>query len=529
MCIRIEDNGGGIDPEKIKAKAVANGLIQQAEAATMSTSDALRLIFAPGFSTAAAITDVSGRGVGMDVVRTNIEQIGGTVDIESEKGAGSAIHITLPLTLAIIPSMIVGSSSEKYAIPQTNIAELVRIPESEVSTRIGSVHGADVLRLRGSLLPLVRLQEVLGIEESPDARGGVNIIVVESGPYRYGIAVDRLFDSEEIVVKPLGKQLKELTYLAGATILGDGHVALILDVAGIAGKANLRSCEELEVDAKGKVSSEEVGEKHRLLLFDNAPTDHFAIPMACISRIERTRTEDILDMGGKSLLPYRGGTLPLMFLEDCITADPRQSDLTHVYVVVFAAGSRELGLVTPLLRDICNVELEVDAASLREPGVAGVIVVNDTPTRLLDMGELTRNVNPEWAQREDTAPEPDGKLLLVAEDSAFFRTHVERTLVDEGFQVMTAVDGQDAWEKLQECEPLPAAIVTDVEMPRMNGLELCRHVRSHSRTSQLPVIALTSLASDEDKARGRDAGVNSYQVKMDRESLVQALTTYCVN
>lgn len=529
VCIRIEDDGGGIDPAKIKAKALSNGLISEAEANSMSIADTLRLIFAPGFSTAAAVTDVSGRGVGMDVVKTNIEQIGGTVDVESELGQGSAIHITLPLTLAIIPSMIVGCGPDKFAIPQSSIAELVRVPIAEFNERIGNVQGAEVLRIRGALLPLVRLNKVFRIEEpetTAEERRSIHVIVVESGQFRYGVAVDELFDSEEIVVKPLGRQLKDLGYLAGATILGDGHVALILDIAGIAAHANLRSCEDLDT-VKGIKQDNSYSEKHRLLLFNNAPDEQFAIPMACVSRIERTPVGDILDVGGRLILPYRGGTLPLLSIEEHITARPRSAEISHVFIVVFSVGGqREIGLIAPELKDICNVELEVDCGSLREPGVAGVIVVDELPTRLLDLNEMTKSAHPEWMDRE-TPVQSDGKHILIAEDSAFFRRHVEQTIKDEGYAVTTAVDGQDAWEKLQEMRPLPTVVVTDVEMPRMTGLEFCKCIRANERTCNLPVIALTSLASEEDVQRGKDVGIDDYQVKLDKTNLLASIAKYC--
>ncbi len=530
VCVRIEDNGGGIDSERIKAKAVANGLIGEAEAASMSVSDALRLIFAPGFSTAAEVTDVSGRGVGMDVVRTNIEQIGGTVDIESELGQGSAMHITLPLTLAIIPSMIVGCGQEKFAIPQTNIAELVRVPLAELGERIGNVQGAEVLRLRGALLPLVRLGKVLDIDENEDAvQRSINIIVVESGQFRYGVAVDELYDSEEIVVKPLGRELKELSYLAGATILGDGHVALILDISGIAIHADLGSCEEINGQKGQDDATTDSDETHRLLLFNNAPDEQFAVPMACVSRIERTPVDEILNVGGKSLLPYRGGTLPLLSIEEYISAKPRSSDFTHLSVVVFNVGDREIGLISPLLNDICDVELKVDGGTLREPGVAGVIVVDGQTTRLLDLLEMTKAAHPEWVEKYESDAEPDGEHILIAEDSAFFRRHVEQTLIDEGYTVTTACDGQDGWEKLQEMHPLPTLVVTDVEMPRMSGLEFCKAIRDDSRTDSLPVIALTSLASDDDIERGKNVGVDDYQVKLDKTNLLEAIARYAKN
>ncbi len=537
VCIRIEDNGAGIDPARIKAKALSNGLISEAEAAAMSLNDTLRLIFAPGFSTAAEVTDVSGRGVGMDVVKTNIEQIGGTVDIESELGVGSAIHITLPLTLAIIPSMIIGCGEEKFAIPQTNISELVRVPAAECHERIGHVQGAEVLRLRGALLPLVRLSKLFNTDtlsasdESNDngvmeAPRNLNVIVVESGQYRYGVAVDALYDSEEIVVKPLGRQLKELNYLAGATILGDGRVALILDITGIALHANLRSCEELNETESDLPNGALSADIHRLLLFANAPREHFAIPMACVSRIERTATKDIIEVGGRLLLSYRGSTLPLLALEEYITARPREAELEHLFVIVFEVSNREVGLIAPSLNDICNVALQVDDSALREPGVAGVLVIDECPTRLLDLMALSRTAYPEWAEQTPQLAAAASKHILIAEDSAFFRRHVQQTLTDEGYTVTAAEDGQEGWETLKEMNPLPDLVVTDVEMPRMSGLDLCKAIRGDQRTRGLPVIALTSLASDADIARGKAVGIDDYQVKLDKANLLTSIAHY---
>jgi two-component system, chemotaxis family, sensor kinase CheA len=535
VCVRIEDNGGGIDPARIKAKALSNGLISEAEAAAMSLNDTLRLIFAPGFSTAAQITDVSGRGVGMDVVKTNIEQIGGTVDVESELGKGSAIHITLPLTLAIIPSMIVGCGDSKFAIPQANIVELVRIPATEVPERVGAVQGAEVLRLRGALLPLIRLNGVFGLDEVDQSvsRGNMHIIVVETGHYRFGVQVDALFDSEEIVVKPLGRQLRDLDYLAGATILGDGRVALILDIMGLAAHANLRTCEELleiaDSDQKDQFSSE----VHRMLLFNNAPSEQFAIPMACVSRIERSNVNDFHYVGGSALLPYRGATLPLLFLENHISAAPRQADLEHLFVIVFSIGTREVGLAAPILKDIRNVALQVDDSAVCEPGVSGIFVLDNQPTRLLDLIGLIRSCHPEWIKQAQPASSakqesesPASKLVLFAEDSSFFRRHVEQTLSEEGYELVTAVDGKDAWEKLQQMDPLPRLVLTDVEMPNMSGLELCKAVRGDARTKHLPVIALTSLASETDISRGKDVGVDDYQIKLDKTNLLASIARH---
>lgn len=532
VCIRIEDDGGGMNPNKLKDKAIEKGLISVEQAAMMTDGEALRLIFAPGFSTAAEVTDVSGRGVGMDVVRTNIEQLGGTVDVESVLNQGSAIHITLPLTLAIIPSMIVGCAGERYAIPQASIAELVRVPTSEFDTKIGRVHGAEVLRLRGALLPLVRLDKALGLrseEELSTRNANANILVLETGQMRYGLVVDTLHDNEEIVVKPLGKHVKELGYLAGATILGDGYVALILDVVGLAMQSNLRNVETNINKALEDEDRSLADEVHRLLLFANHPDELFAIPMAMVARIERIRSDEVKTVGNQNLLIYRGNTLPLLRVEECIQARPAEPDLQHVFVVVFKVHDRELGLIAPSLRDIRDIQMRIDSRTLKEPGVLGTTIVDNVTTRLLDLMDLAHHMHPEWFQQETSISSAESEnedqmpTILLAEDSDFFRNHVTKTLENEGYKVIGAVDGRDAWESLQNIFDQIDLIITDIEMPNMNGLELAKAVRSREITADLPIIALTSLATDDDRERGSRAGINEYQVKMDPARLMEAV------
>ncbi|MCU0710680.1 MAG: chemotaxis protein CheW [Pirellula sp.] len=529
VCIRIEDDGAGMDPVKLKTKAIEKGIISVEQAALMTENEAYRLIFAPGFSTAAQVTDVSGRGVGMDVVKTNIEQLGGTVDIESEVGKGSAVHITLPLTLAIVPSMIIGCAGERYAVPQANIVELVRVPEGEMQQRIGVVQGAEVLRLRGALLPLVRLDRTLKLRaaNSKDRPSSANILVLETGQIRYGLLVDSLFDNEEIVVKPLGKHVRDLGYLAGATILGDGYVALILDVMGIAMQCNLRSIEAQSNKAEEVI--EHGDEVHRLLLFTNHESELFAVPMAMVARIERVSSSDLSVVGSQNLLIYRGQSLPILRLEQNISARAPDEEQEKVFVVVFRVQDREIGLVAPALRDIRDIQMKIDAKTLREPGVLGTTVVDNTTTRILDPLELVRIKYSEWFEEEFTVSGDvaDGPTtVLLAEDSDFFRNHVTRTLENEGFKVIGAVDGRDAWDHLQVVFDEIDVIITDIEMPRMNGLEFARAVRSTPNFSNLPIIALTSLAGDQDRQRGAEVGIDDYQIKMDPARLVDSVRKF---
>jgi len=525
--IDICDDGGGIDTNRLKEKAVSKGIISKDRAAQMSERDAVWLIFHPGFSTAEKVSDVSGRGVGMDVVRTNIEKIGGAVDIESTLGKGTSVQITLPLTLAIIPSMLIRSCNRRFAIPQVNIVELVRVRASEAAQRISKIKGARVLRLRGTLLPLLNLDQALNFGDRQDAddnEGARQIVVVESGQFRYGLIVDEIDDSEEIVVKPLGRHLKSCGCLAGATILGDGHVAPILDVSGIAAQTDLRTHEQANQVENQLDANSHASERQSLLMFTNAPNEQFAIPMNLISRIERIRTEQIDTVGGQELLQYRGTSLPLLAIDAHIQAQPRPA-MDNVHVVVFQIHGREIGLIAAELNDIREVAAEIDGNTFREPGVAGSIVVDDKTIRIIDLYELAFSAHPKWFEDKPKAPAAAEVpfQILLAEDSSFFRKQAKEYLESEGFHIIEAEDGAQAWEHLNSGEYAVDLVITDIEMPRMNGFDLTRNIKSSPDHRHLPVIALTSLASDEDQRRGVEAGVDDYQIKMDRERVMSAV------
>ncbi len=567
--IAIQDDGAGINGDKLKEKAVAKGLITSDQAHEMSERDAVRLIFHPGFSMAEVVSDVSGRGVGMDVVKTNIEKLGGTVDIDTEVGVGTTVQIKLPLTLAIIPSLVVRGGEDRFAIPQVNISELVRIRPNEVARKIERVKDAEVLRLRGNLLPLLRLSTAMGMQSKyldpqpaelkdshrerivdrrePDdaavveheksrsgtprrqntAAGALNIIVVEAGHLRYGLIVDALHDSEEIVVKPLGRHMKDSPCLAGATILGNGNVALILDVAGIASKSQLSAPEE--DTARGeKVSGESVSdESQSVLLFTNDPSEQFGAPMGLITRIERIRSEQIDSVGGQEVLQYRGSTLPLLTLESQIKAKPRPEQ-PKLYVVVFSISGREVGLIAPQLVDIREIPAEMDAVTFSEPGVLGSVIADGKTTRLIDLFALAEKAHPEWFADRQSVETTQGETptLLLVEDSGFFRSQLTSFMESEGYQVVACEDGLVAWGTLQDPEQCFDLVVTDIEMPNMNGLGLARKIKGDPLFAHLPIVAVTSLASEEDIQRGFEAGIDDYQIKLDREKLVASVARH---
>ncbi|MEZ6115004.1 MAG: chemotaxis protein CheW [Pirellulaceae bacterium] len=523
VCIDVIDNGRGIDPAKIKEKAVVKGVLSADEADQMSDRDAIRLVFHPGFSTAEQVTDVSGRGVGMDVVRANIERLGGTVDIESEVGEGTSIRIVLPLTLAIIPSLIVISAGRRFAIPQINILELVRISPYDQGKRIGKVKNSQVLRLRGELLPLVRLSDALEQPSDPDepdsAAKPTSIVVVETGVCQFGVIVDELRDSEEIVVKPLGQHLKECRSLDGATILGDGQIAWILNVAGLAEKCRMKLAQEEASRLAESVSKRRIDDvRQRIVVFSNNANDRLAVPMDVVVRIDRIRLEDVEVVGTQSYVRTADGTLPILELSNAIACNAFEWQ-SRINVVVFEIGGREVGLLANTIHDITKLPETIDEMTFCQDGVIGSIVENKLPVRLLDIYRITRILEPSWFENY-RATQNCRKTVLVVEDSDFFRRQVCKTLRQDGFTVVGARDGQEAWDLLRSQAHEFSLVVTDVEMPNLNGLELCRLIKQSDEFGQLPVIMLTSLGSDKSIQLGVEVGADEYHVKMNQDQLL---------
>jgi two-component system chemotaxis sensor kinase CheA len=401
--IEISDDGAGLDSEKIRKKALEKGLLAAEQAARLSEREAVNLIFLPGFSTAEKVTNVSGRGVGMDVVKTNIEKIGGTVDIQSKAGAGTTVRMKIPLTLAIIPALIVTSSGERYAIPQVNLLELVRIEGEDARKKIELIQGVPVYRLRGRLLPLVHLDRELQVErdvkkKAPADRDAVNIVVLQADGRPFGLIADEINDTEEIVVKPLGKQLKGIKAFAGSTIMGDGRVALILDVIGIAQSSNVvneaRARTLAEKEAEMAAAEEE---KQTLLLFAGPDDARMAVPLDHVGRLEEFPLSSVERAGAREVVQYRDEILPLMFLSDVI--EERRSRMRHTAAlakerspeklqgIVYSEEGKRVGIVIERILDIVEETIRVKSAPSRS-GVLATAVVQGRVTELLDMPAL---------------------------------------------------------------------------------------------------------------------------------------------
>jgi two-component system chemotaxis sensor kinase CheA len=357
----------------------------------MSDRESLNLIFLPGFSTAAKVTSVSGRGVGMDVVKTNVEKIGGTVDVHSTVGHGTALKIKIPLTLAIIPALIVTSHTERFAIPQVNLLELVRLAPEQAATQVEHIHGAPVYRLRGNILPLVYLQRTLEFPSAPDSAGEpVNIVVLQADERQFGLVVDSVCDTEEIVVKPLGKELKGLSVFAGATIMGDGRVALILDVMGIAERANVISAardRNMTDGAKKELSRERA--KRTVLLFGVHGEERMAIPLSMVARLEEFPRSRVERSNGKHVVQYRGRILPLLDLSGAIGEDATAAPLQ---VIVYSEQGRSVGLVVEQILDVVEESVE-DEHQLVASGLA---VIAGRVTDLVNVRDLILASDPQF-------------------------------------------------------------------------------------------------------------------------------------
>jgi two-component system chemotaxis sensor kinase CheA len=586
VVIEISDDGKGLDGEALAESAVNKGLLTAEQVKLMSEKEKINLIFLPGFSTAAKVTDVSGRGVGMDVVKTNLDQLGGHVDITSEVGRGTTISIKLPLTLAIIPCQIIMTGGERYAIPQVNLEELLRIPASQVKERVERVGDAEVVRLRGNLLPLIRLSDVIGLDrtywdnneeefkedrreqisdrrgkESPlfghetgeerkkkkqqtpnrsvidrrnSASSALNIVVVSTGSMKYGLVVDRLLDSEEIVIKPLGRHLQQCKGYAGATIMGDGRIALILDVSNLARIANLTSLDgsdraaEVASAAEDAIKSQK--DKQALLIFKSSESEQFGVPLNQVERIEKIKLSDIEELGGKRVMKYREGSLSLIRVDDVAMVQPL-ADIDNLLVIVFNVANRNVGLLAVGPIDAIEISVDIDDVTLKQTGIMGSAIIDTHTTMLVNIFELVQTLFPEWfenMEKYEFGEDEDGvaPTILLAEDSNFFRNQVKSYMTESGYDVIEAEDGKIGWELLQQNKDLISMVITDIEMPNMNGFELTKTIRSDPRFTGIPVIALTTLASEEDVAKGMSVGVDEYHIKLDKERLMASVHHY---
>jgi len=523
--IEVSEDGQGINSGLVKKKALDQNLITQDEAKTMSQRDINKLIFLPGFSTAKIVTDISGRGVGMDVVKNNIENLGGVVEIESVEGKGTTIILKLPLTLAIIPCLKVSVEKEVFAIPQTNLIEIVQSSKKDIKSKIEKIGSAEVLRLRGNLIPLIRLGIVLGIDSNKAKKSDhFNIVLLQAGTLIYGLVVDEFSDSEEIVVKSLGKLFNNCKCYAGATILGNGNVALILDVAGIARYTNIEILKETTEEKN--VSNKKIEQLLQpFLLFKNNEDEEFAIALNKVSRIEKVEASRIEKIKNEYFMQYREGILSLISLEQAVDIKPKIKK-DQYEIIVLKTGSKKMGLWVDQVLDIIQVGACFDGESVGDKCLPNVLIFQNKTIFVIDIDEVILKIHPDWLDYKIQHDKQNKKTILFIEDSNFFRNQMRDLLIGEGFEVIEAENGQKGLDLFLEKRDKIDLVLSDIEMPVMNGLELVSKIRKIITKEKLPVFALTTLAEDTEIQKGLDAGFNEYLIKLNKENLLSVIKRY---
>jgi two-component system chemotaxis sensor kinase CheA len=532
IVIEVGDDGRGLHVERIRNKIIANGLATETDLAGMTDQQIQAFIFRAGFSTAAAVTSVSGRGVGMDVVKTNIERIGGTVDVASEPGAGTVFSVKIPLTLAIVSALIVEVCGERYAIPQISVVELVRaqtarsegLPADRQSsdTMIEQINQTPVLRLRDHLLPLIDLGDLLKLRAPGQPDGAtaesLYIVVVQVGGSRFGLIVARVFDTEEIVVKPVAPILRHIPLFSGNTILGDGSVIMILDPNGIARSTGIGSRHSAaSAEPVSVADTQSSAQKMALLLFRAGDAHSKAVPLNLVSRLETVERGSIEYPGGQAMIQYRGKLMPLVGME--AAADPASGPATQP-VLVFADGNRAMGLMVDEIVDVVEDHLKVEL-STDQPGFLGTAIVDGKATDILDTSFWLQRAFKDWFGA-NPASRADPQLVLMVEDSAFFRSLIIPALSAEGYHV-TAVDNPVVALAMRNAGRTFDLILSDIEMPEMDGLAFVREIRARGPWANLPVIALSSRSSVKAVEMGREAGFDNYISKFDKKTLLEAV------
>ena len=524
IVIEVADDGRGLDAQKIRAKAIENGLATQAEVDRLSDADIYKFIFRPGFSTAQAISGVSGRGVGMDVVRNNIELIGGTVELKSSSPSGTTFTIKIPLTLAIMAALIVEASGQRFAIPQYSVIELVRTGNAS-GHDVELINDTAVLRLRDKLLPLLDLAQLLRLESSRTtlervANRVLTVVVIQVGARLFGVLVDSVFRTEEIVVKPMSSLLRDVGMFSGNTILGDGSVIMIIDpnalgsvVGAVEGQADLAS-------AAPTVEVATTENKTALLLFRAGSSAMKAVPLSLITRLEEIERDTIEHCNGEDVVQYRGALMPLVYMQD--EARGRADGVQPV--LVFTEGGKPVGLAIDEIVDIVEEQLDIELKT-EAPGVIGAAIVKGKAAEIIDVSHYLGHGLGHRLDSKQSVGSREIRLLLV-DDSQFFRNMLAPLLKASGYDVTLAASADEALA-LKDSGASFDLIVSDLDMPGMDGIALAERIKADPKWEGIPLIALSSHTSPRLIEKSRAAGFVSYVGKFDRQMLMGTLQDCC--
>ena len=542
VVIEVADDGAGILLGPVRAKALASGLVSGPDLAAMGDADALRLVMRPGFSTASTVTATSGRGVGMDVVKANIDQIGGSIDLQTTAGRGTTVTIRIPLTLAIVSALIVAAGGERFALPQINVVELVQAQnaiagEASIGPVVEHVGGAPVLRLRDRLLPLLDLSDLLQLGPPAASRSTsvvvieitvvvieITVVVIEVSGTMVGLVVDRVFDTEEIVVKPVAPLLRHITLFSGNTILGDGAVIMILDPAGIARAGGVAAVPLVD---RRNVIPANLAPSTAMLLFRAGDQGAKAIPLALIARLEDLPQDRIEFAAGHPVTQYRGQLMKLLPI--CGRIDLTRA--RHSVLVLRddeqhtpdARGGRCLGLVVDSILDVVDTSAAIEMMGDR-PEFLGTAVIAGRSTDIVNVGHFLTQAHGDWfGERVAAGPSAMRPArILVVEDSEFFRQLLVSALGSAGYDVTVAASAGTALRRRDAGEQFDL-LLSDIEMPDMDGITFARLLRAGGPWAGLPMVALSSHSGPDQMRQARQAGFTDYIAKFDRASLLASL------
>lgn len=569
ILIEVEDDGKGIDPDAVRGKAIEKKLITETEADLLSDKDIIQFIFHPGFSTKAQTTKLSGRGVGMDVVRNNLEKIGCMVDISSNPGKGTLIQTRIPLTQAIVNSsviagLIINIGPYTLAIPQVAVNEVIKLSPEVEMRQIARIHGQEVFKLRDNLIPLVHLEDILEIPRTYITRDGKKtavdrrksfvdrraensdggnqgfreqrrgkerrkrsfiFIVLQFKQNYFGILVDQITGKEEIVVKRLPQLIKHRKVFAGSTILGNGKIALILDINGLVEKASLNFARQQEPLYQTIMSRKMIqDEKQQVVVFNYAPDEYFAVPVNLLSEVDKFKMKDVKKVGKREFIQRHGMSMPLLRLDQSLNVSPLEGTKEDLIVIVPSRIKYPTGIIGKSI--ITHIELSEDLNTKEadENGIMGTFFHNDELITLLDIFTLLQKFDPKRYRRE-LSDNIEQCRILLAEDQIFFRQLIVQYFKSYGIKNTTVCkNGEEALQALIAKPGDFDIVVSDIQMPIMNGYQLVSTIKTDPRIRDIPVMALTSLDSEENIKKGMEAGFDAYEVKLDKDRVLHKIS-----
>jgi two-component system chemotaxis sensor kinase CheA len=544
VTIEIKDDGNGIDPQRILEKAIQKGVVSAEQGSKMSTRQILNIIFMPGFSTAEQVTNISGRGVGMDVVKSNIEKNGGTVDVISIVGEGTTFKLKIPLTLAIVPALVIQDKNETFAIPQINLVELVRLEGEASSEQVEFLHDSEFFRLRGNLIPLFRLSDCLNshkkivkkVLDSSDSLANdkvTNIVILSAEGRDYGLVVDAILDTEEIVVKPLSKKLKNITLFAGATIMGDGRVALIIDALGFfnaVDRGHEQKSDRIQID--NPESQKFTSEDQEILLCSLGDNRSYAIPLLLVSRLEEFHSENVEWTGNQALMKYGNAPMPLINLEKSLKLtgksvldDLKNKNEITIPCIVVKIRDQFVGLVVESIKDIAMSEGGINSESIDRQGLLGTVFTSQKTISILDVHDIVEMQKIGKKSQIKQAIVQTGKILVI-EDSPLYRRVMGDLFEESGFEVVFAFNGKEGLDFLERGD-LFDLVVSDIEMPIMDGWDFSSKVRSSKKSfSKIPIVAVSTRISKEDIEKGKAVGFSQHLEKLNKDEVLKAVNSY---